>query len=67
MLQVTPPLGGTTKNKDMHVANTNPLYHFLSIAAIRIFFRLITKKFKLPQYFSWYHCLKKNEIINYFY
>ena len=38
-----------------------------SVASLRIFFKVVTKKFKLPQYFSWYHFVKKNEIRNYFY
>ena len=39
----------------------------LAVAALTIFFKVVTEKFKLPQYFSWYHFLKKNEIKNYFY
>ena len=37
-----------------------------SVVALGFLFRVVTKKFKLPQYFSWYHFLRKNEIRNYF-
>ena len=36
-----------------------------TMAALGISFRVITKKFKLLQYFSWHHFLRKNEIRNY--
>ena len=38
-----------------------------TVAVLGIFFRVVTKKFKLSQYFFWYHLLRKNEIRNYFY
>ena len=33
----------------------------LTMAVLEILLRVVIKKFKLPQYFSWYHLLRKNE------
>ena len=35
--------------------------HDYVVVALGIFFRMVTKKFKLPQYFYWYNFLKKNK------
>ena len=33
-----------------------------TVAALGILFRVVIKKFKLSQYFSWYYLLRKNEL-----
>ena len=38
-----------------------------TVTILRIFFRMVTKKFKLPQYFYWYDFLNKNEMKFFFF